>query len=165
MSNFRRSLRIQSIINSAAPCPQRIDTSHMFPTAFDELCSWIMELLYSGWIVSLMNVSTEYKIISERRKENQKPNMFRTASIQTRLKTKYGDLLRFEKNSGNEVRISYITFLFTLNADLEEETQYLTLLYGFSIRSREFLLDCQTLLFIYVTLYRSRSFGRASTIM
>ncbi len=51
----------------------------------------------------MVDVSAEYQILVERRREKLKKNMFRTSSIQDRLKWKYGDLLHFEKTSNNEV--------------------------------------------------------------
>ncbi|CAF3953138.1 unnamed protein product, partial [Rotaria sp. Silwood1] len=104
-SSSRRSHRIQTKLHEAPPCPQSNNCSDLFATAFDELCSWLIELLRSGLIVSMMDISTEYRIIAERRKENPKANMFRTSSIQKRLKFKYGDKLYFYKQSNNEVNL------------------------------------------------------------
>ncbi|CAF3490847.1 unnamed protein product [Rotaria sordida] len=101
-SSSRRSHRIQSKFHEAPPCPQIKNCSGLFTTAFDELCSWLIDLLHSGLIVSMIDISTEYRIIAERRKENAKANMFRTSSIQKRFKFKYGDKLYFYKQSNNE---------------------------------------------------------------
>ncbi|CAF1472172.1 unnamed protein product [Rotaria sordida] len=107
-SSSRRSHRIQSKFHQAPPCPQIKNCSGLFATAFDELCSWLIDLLHSGLIVSMIDISTEYRIIAERRKENPKANMFRTSSIQKRIKFKYGDKLYFYKQSNNENSSSYL---------------------------------------------------------
>jgi hypothetical protein len=111
-SYSRRSFQSQSRFSSNTSRPQGTD---LFRTGFDDLCTWLIEMLHDGHIVSMMDVSAEYKTIIERRQEKQKPNMFRTSSIQARLKHKYGNTLHFEKNSNNEVSISDITFHLSLN--------------------------------------------------
>ncbi|CAF3390230.1 unnamed protein product, partial [Rotaria sp. Silwood2] len=102
VSSSRRSFRIKSTFKVATPNPQTSDISRLFSTSFDELCSWLIEILNTGVIMSIVDVSCEYKTICQRRKETLKPNMLRTSSIQSRLIHRYGDMLHFEKRSNNE---------------------------------------------------------------
>jgi hypothetical protein len=101
---------MKSTFKSATPSPQATDMSRLFSTAFDELCSWLIELLHTGVIISIVDVGCEYETICKRRKETAKPNMFRTSSIQSRLLHRYGGMLHFEKHSNNEVNIFDIKF-------------------------------------------------------
>ncbi|CAF3938297.1 unnamed protein product [Rotaria sp. Silwood1] len=102
VSSSRRSFRIKSTFKVATPNPETSDMSRFFSTSFDELCSWLIEILNTGVIISIVDVSCEYKTICQRRKETLKPNMLRTSSIQSRLIHRYGDMLHFEKRSNNE---------------------------------------------------------------
>ncbi|CAF3305789.1 unnamed protein product [Rotaria sp. Silwood2] len=101
-SKPRRSLRIKSTLHVSAPNPQECSTGSLFSNGFDELCSWLIEILYSGLIVSMVDISIEYETIIKQRNEKLKPNMCRTSCIQDRLKFKYGDLLHFVKKSNTE---------------------------------------------------------------
>ncbi|CAF3933472.1 unnamed protein product [Rotaria sp. Silwood2] len=99
IAETRRSLRTKSTLYKSSLNDKDSNINSLFSSAFDELCSWLIELLQNGWLVSMVDVSAEYKVIVEQRKEVPKPNMFRTSSIQDRLKFKFGDMLQFEKQS------------------------------------------------------------------
>ena len=78
MSYSRRSNRARSALKTA---PQTFDVSGFFEAAFDELCAWLMEILHDGSIVSMTDLSYDYGVIIERRKEKLNPCMLRTSSI------------------------------------------------------------------------------------
>lgn len=86
----------------------------LFGTAFDELCAWIFNLLHDGFILPMTEISIEYKIILNRRKENCTESMIRTSNIRSRLETKYGSTLHFEKTSNYDVSIHLPRLLFAL---------------------------------------------------
>lgn len=113
----RRPRSSHRIFLSTSPCRTRDfnpsdPRSRLFSNGFDELCAWLFKLLYDGFIIPMTEISIEYKIILDRRKEFFTECMTRTANIRSRLETHYGSKLHFEKSSNYDVRNSFIVCSF-----------------------------------------------------
>ncbi|CAF3347405.1 unnamed protein product [Rotaria sp. Silwood2] len=100
--SLKRSNRSRCRNTSAPPRPTKDESCRLYSNGFDELCGWVLAILYSGSLISLIDVAAQYEKIMKCRKEQFTMHMLRTTCIRDRLKNKFGDSLHFEKISNYE---------------------------------------------------------------
>ena len=92
-----RPTKIQQTIDQLRSSSINNAKSSLYDNAFDELCGWLKDLLYTGVLVPMVNVQEKYREVLQLRNETVMESMLRTSSIRDRLITKFGEKVLFTK--------------------------------------------------------------------
>ncbi|CAF1012305.1 unnamed protein product [Didymodactylos carnosus] len=99
----------------------------IFESAFDELCDWLIGILNTGTIVSMMTIQQKYSQILNLRNNKITDSIVRPLYIRKRLENRFCDLLHFETPSdkkGTYVSLNSLSAYIRLSISKSKETPY-----------------------------------------